>query len=76
MILLTRKTRVGVVIVETKIEWRDAWIGMFFDANQYVGFHGAMTRDLHVYVCPLPFCLLHLRLRQVLNDAGQWKGPS
>lgn len=37
-----------------KIEPRDAWVGLFWDRR---------ADGLHVYVCPVPFVVLHWTLR-------------
>lgn len=54
------------VLVEVGIEKRDAWVGLYWNRREQIGFGGVQHRFFDVYVCPLPFCVLHVQLRKKL----------
>lgn len=48
---------------EIKLEPRDAWVGLFWDVkprSAWATTEAPKTHELHLYICPVPFVVLHL----------------
>jgi hypothetical protein len=56
--------RAGSVQFEAKFEPRDAWVGLFWDRR---------VDGLHVYVCLVPFLVLHF-VKPPTGDAAKERG--
>lgn len=65
---MSRRVDEPLLRFEAKLEKRDAWVGLFWDRKQSSSDpfgDGIVWDDLHIYVCPLPFVVLHWTLTRI-----------